>query len=109
MKSLFTKRDPNLLTVLMVKYINSVLPTGMLCRETIGSTTDAKSIIVFTNTKALAYEFNIADNYDVKELSEADKKHLDETVIIPALKQLDEEIRLIHVAIGERLKELETE
>jgi hypothetical protein len=108
MKSLFAKREPNLLTVLMVKYINSVLPTGMLCRETIGDG-DAKSIIVFTNTKALAYEFNIADNYDVKELSGADKKHLDETVIIPALKQLDEEIRLIHTAIKERLKELESD
>jgi len=105
---LFKKRSPNLLTDLMVGYINSVLPTGVLCRETIGDS-KAKSIMVFTNTKGLAFEFNIEDDYDVKELSDADKRHLTETVIIPALKDLDNEIRDIHNAIKKTLEELETD
>lgn len=107
MKRLFAKREPNLLTSLIVEYISSVLPTGIMCRETIGDT-NVKSIMVFTNTKGLAYEFNIVDNYDVEELSSADRQHLNETVIIPALKELDEEIRTVHLAIKKRLEELES-
>lgn len=107
MKRLFAKREPNLLTSLIVEYISSVIPTGIMCRETIGDT-DVKSIMVFSNSKGLTYEFSIVDNYDVKELSSTDKQHLNETVVIPALKELDEEIRIVHLAIKKRLEELES-
>lgn len=103
---IFKRKTPNRVTDLMVDYINSMLPNGIMCRETIGDNTE-NSLMIFSNTNAVRYAFDLSEGYDVKELSDADKMHLIRTVILPALKTIDKELFSIHKKIEEKVKELE--
>lgn len=103
---MFKRRTPSNLTNLMVEYINSILPDGMMCRETIGDSENS-SLMVFNDTRAIKFEFEFESSYNVKELSDGDKLHLNRTVILPSLKALDKELFKLHKEIEAKIKELE--
>lgn len=103
---LFNRTKKNPVIKLMADYINSVLPEGVRCGET-GVEND--TLMLYASTRTFLTSFNIEDNYDVEELSDADKEVLNRDVIIPMLKEIDDDLKSIHGNIKQKLKDLGVE
>ena len=96
------KRRPDKLTLLVVDYINSVLPEHIRC----GVADNGKSLRIFGKLKNVNIEFD-GDNNKVLELTYDDKHNINVSVIVPSLKTLDAQLEQLHSSIKETLSKLE--
>lgn len=88
---------------LILKYIQENLPRPVYARMTASETDE---IIIGCKIAALSFEFG-SDETKYKQLSVADEEHIRDTVIIPTLKKMDEELHAAHLDIQKKIKELE--
>tara|TARA_R110000851_G_scaffold309292_1_gene468689 strand:+ start:992 stop:1315 length:324 start_codon:yes stop_codon:yes gene_type:complete len=88
---------------LIQSYVNSQLPSGASAYSPLSSEGKSNSLTVCVNSISINFEYSFDDNIST-ELSDIDKRQLDESIVIPALQQLDKELYTLHSKIEETLK-----
>jgi hypothetical protein len=92
---------------LILSYVNSVLPESAMAYSPLSPDSKSNSITISIKSTSMNFEYSF-DNNDITELSDMDKMQLDESIIIPALKQLDKELFAAHKKIEETLKKMQS-
>lgn len=92
---------------LIVNFVKSKMPNGVTASETL-TNKDKTGITVISKPIGVAFELDF-DDLEVHELSEVDRKHLINTVIIPALKKVDQDLFAVHKEIEAKIKALKDE
>jgi|AntRauTorcE11897_2_1112592.scaffolds.fasta_scaffold00114_29 hypothetical protein len=89
---------------IIVDFVKSHMPSGVTSSEML-TNKDTSGINVISKPIGVSFELDF-DDLHVHELSEVDKKHLINTVIIPALKKIDQDLFVVHREIEAKIKEL---
>lgn len=106
--NIFKKKPVTMATTLIVNYINSILPSGVSCRDDSLSPSDNNKIFIASHPISLEFSFDIEESYKLEELGDLDKAHINEFVIMPALKALDRELFAAHNRIKKRMENLQS-
>jgi hypothetical protein len=101
------RRKNTVLSSLILTFIKSKLPNGVFAYESSSNSKDY-AVIITTKPKPLQIEYSIDENMP-NGLSDGDKENLITTFVIPALEELNEDMKSNQLEIEKHLKRLKNE
>lgn len=89
---------------LILEFVKTKVPNDIIVTETL-TMQDKSGITLINKSSGISFELDFED-VEIDELSEIDKDHLIQTIIIPALKKIDQDLFKAHKEIEKTIKEL---